>query len=121
MACNNDQPNSQSPVKTEKYVLPSEVFLSATAERGPEGQIFITGSTNLPNGLRIGVELPGLKLKQSVKDPQGGRRLVTFFPQDLNMIIQHGRFRSRDFFANNDPIPYGKHKVHFVAYFNGAW
>jgi hypothetical protein len=121
MACNKDRDTIQSPVKSNEYVLPSEASLDATAERGPEGQIFITGSTNLPNSLRIGVEIPGIKWKETVKDWEDRRRVVTSFSQDLKMIIQDGRFRSHGFLANRNPIPPGKHKVHFIAYFNGAW
>lgn len=120
MACNKDRDTIQAPVKSKEYVLPSNASLDATAERGPEGQIFITGSTNLPNNLRIGVEIPGIKWQETVKDRQG-RRKGTHFSQDLQMIIQDGRFRSHSFLANKDPIPPGKHKVQFIARFNGAW
>jgi hypothetical protein len=121
MACNKDRDTVQSPVKTKEYVLPSEASLDATAERGQEGQIFITGSTNLPNNLRIGVEIPDIKWKETLTDRQGRRRVVTSFSQDINMTVQNGRFRSKGFLANGNPIPARKHKVHFFAHFNNNW
>lgn len=104
-----------------KNALPSEPFLEATAERGPEGQIFITGTTNLPNGLTIGVEIPSIKWKETYKDRRGRQQVALLYSQDLKVIIQNGRFRSKGFMININPYPPSKHKVSFTAYFNGAW
>jgi hypothetical protein len=110
----------ESSVASKTYTLPSEAFLDATAERGPEGEVFITCSTNLPDTLRIGVELPDIKSRETVKDRPGIRQF-TLLLQDLEMIVKDGRFRSHGFMANKYPIRPGKYNVHFIAHFNGAW
>jgi hypothetical protein len=121
MTCKENRDTIQSAVETKKYELPLEVFLDAAAERGPAGQIFITGSTNLPDSLKIGVEIPEVKWKETVKDQQGRQQAITLFAQDFKVAIQSGRFRSVGFMAHKKPYPAGKHKLHFIAHFNGAW
>jgi hypothetical protein len=121
MGCDKDRDAIQAPVNVEKYALPSDAFIKATAERGPEGQIFITGSTNLPNTLRIGVTIPDFKWKHTIKNWKGLPQVVTSWPEDINIIVQDGHFRSNGFMGNKEPSPPGKYKVQFIAYFNGNW
>ena len=54
VACNSERPNN-APSKKEpaSYVLPSEFFLRSTVARGPEGEVYIEGTTNLPDGLNL--------------------------------------------------------------------
>lgn len=112
-------PASQTPT-SQNYQLPSEISLETIAERGPEGQIFLSGSTNLPDGLKVGVEIPGISWKESSKDYQGHVRLATRYSTDANMIIHGGHFRSNGFLMNKTPYPAGQSKVHFFAFFNAA-
>src|SRR5216684_3669282 len=113
-------PASQTPI-SQNYQPPSEISLETIAERGPEGQIILSGSTNLPDGLKIGVEIAGTTWKENVKDRQGHVHVTTTLSQDLNVIVQGGHFRSDGFLANRRPYPAGQHTVHFFAYFNAAW
>ena len=93
-ACRDRSHTVTTPTQSKNYQLPSEIFLDAIAERGSEGEIYISGTTNLPDGMRIGVEIPDVKWKETIKDPQGRSRTVTIWSQDLELTIQSGRFRS---------------------------
>lgn len=120
-SCDSGSPGANSKTSASGTALPLEASIEAAAERGPEGKIFITGRTNLPNGLKIGIEIPEFKWKEMVKDFEGRRRAVAMFSQDFQVIVRGGRFRSTGFLADQNPYPPGKHRVHFAAYFNGPW
>ncbi len=128
VACNSERPNN-APSKREpaSYVLPSEFFLRATAGRGPEGEVYIDGSTNLPDGLKLDVEVMSLGREPG---PTG------------TVTVQGGQFRSPGLMTRSPnpnfrpemtawpkagnskyvgvPFPPCKRKVHFTAYFNSA-
>jgi len=92
----NNKPTSTSQRATsENYQLPSDTTIDPVAERNQDGQIFLSGSTNLPDGMKLGVEIPDITWKENFKDFQGRTRLATYSA--------------------------GPHKVHFFAYFNSAW
>lgn len=105
----------------ENYQLPADITIDTVAERDQNGQIFLSGSTNLPDGVKIGVEIPDITWKEPFKDFQGRTRIATRISHDMNIIVQGGRFRSPGFLVKDMPYPSGPHKVHFFAYFNGAW
>jgi hypothetical protein len=93
-----------SPASDAKnYELPSDAMINAIAERDQEGQIFISGSTNLPDGVKIEVEIPNTS------------------SQDMNVVVGAGHFTSTSFLLKDRPYPDGPHKVHFFAYFNNLW
>lgn len=100
--------DDSTPTTTPKppYALPSRITLDFSAERGPSGEVYIVGSTNLPEWTKLGAE---------VTEPGGGEA------QDYDIFVSSGRFRSTGFTNDNRPIPSGKRKVHVLAYFNGAW
>ena len=81
------------------YTMPSEIVLDVSADRGSMGEIFIVGLTNLPDGTKIGAEVP-----------VGKKRLG----QDFKIYISGGKFRG-------DPLPPGKYSVHLLSHFNEAW
>ena len=89
------------------YVLPDEITLEFTAERGGAGEIVIVGSTNLPDGTKIGAQL--LSTDNKV---QG---------QDFEIYISGGRFRSAGFSNNYNPWAAGNHNVNVFTYFNEVW
>jgi hypothetical protein len=102
------------------YTLPEEFIFEPSAERGTGAQIFITGRTNLPDGLRIGVEVPMGKYRMTnnfLRIPWKDG----FIAQDFHISISDGKFHSRGFMAGGKPLPPGKTHVHFLAHFNGAW
>src|SRR5437879_4833186 len=84
------------------YVLPAEVFLKPVAERGHEGEVYISGTTNLPDGMKMWVTL-GRKKAQA------------------DAFVSGGRFRSGALYANA-PVPItGSQPLKITAMFNGAW
>jgi len=118
----NNKPTSTSQRATsENYQLPSDTTIDPVAERNQDGQIFLSGSTNLPDGMKLGVEIPDITWKENFKDFQGRTRLATRISQDMEMIVHGGHFRSQGFLEKATPYSAGPHKVHFFAYFNSAW
>ncbi|HKM79598.1 MAG TPA: zinc ribbon domain-containing protein [Candidatus Acidoferrum sp.] len=94
------------PTPAASYVLPTKIELDARAERGPDGETFITGSTNLPDGIKLGIDiLVGQKL--------GG--------QDYDVIVRNGQFRSAGFTKGEQPWPAGNYRVRILSIFNEAW
>jgi hypothetical protein len=131
--CSQTAPTpTPSPIKP--FVLPSEFTLDAHAERGGEGQIYIAGSTNFPDGLKMWAHVEAGKL------PLGAPKVVA---GDDNVIVQNGQFRTVGLLAESpnpkfthemeswpdadklkyvkSPFPSGNYKVRFSSYFNGAW
>src|ERR1035438_8111747 len=51
-ACSSERMPSEKP-----YSLPAEVTLDAHAERGPQGELYIIGSTNFPDGMKMWVHV----------------------------------------------------------------
>lgn len=102
------------------YALPDQFIFEPSAERGSEGQIFITGHTNLPDGLKIGVEV-GLGKYRMTNDFLKIPWKAGLIEQDFRIVISDGRFRSVGLGSEQAPIPAGKYHVHFFAHFNGAW
>lgn len=128
IGCNWQQPNSStSKGEAAAYVLPSKLFLTPTARRGPEGEIYIDGSTNLPEGLKLDIEIMSVS-HQTL--PPG------------SVAVQNGQFHSPGFMerfpnphfradmtnwpeAGNSkyigvPFSAAEGRVHFTAYFNSA-
>jgi len=102
------------------YTLPEHFTLEPAAERGPEDRIFITGHTNLPDGLRIGVEV-GLGKYRMTDDFLKIPWKAGLIAQDYQVVISDGKFRSAGLRPEQAPIPAGKYHVHFLAHFNEAW
>lgn len=120
IACQRDSDRAPESTPTpQKYQLPSDISLEALAERGPEGQVFITGSTNLPDGVRIGVEIGAVKRKEPTNAREVQDRAIKRMTQEANVVIQGGHFRSAGFLLNGNAYPAGQHTVHFFAYFDG--
>ena len=89
--------------------LPSECFMTAKAERGIDGEIYIVGSTNLPDGLHIGITLLN-----------GAHRRDKYDATD-DVYVKSGTFRSKGLLHANRPYPPGKHEVYFNALFEALF
>lgn len=83
------------------YTLPEEITLEVTAERSLSGGICIVGSTNLPDGTKLGAEV--------------GKG------QDFNIIVTDGRFKSEEFTDKGRPWKAGANKVRVFSIFNEVW
>jgi hypothetical protein len=122
-----------SPTPTAKtYSLPAALTLDAHAGRTDDGRIVISGTTNLPDGLKMWVEVEEGRL------PLGAAKVVA---SDNIVIVKNGQFTSTPLWLSipntrftrkgwpkdvkvDDrlkPFPEGKFKVHIESYFNGAW
>jgi len=116
------------------YALPAELSLSAHAERGPEGEIYVVGSTNLPDGFKLWVHVESGRL------PRGAPRVVA---SDDGAVVRNSRFKTVALWSQA-PNPYftaemrswpdaanlkfrkrpfaaGDYRVRLEAYFNGFW
>jgi hypothetical protein len=125
VACNQEKPNnSASNVERAKYILPSDLFIKAKARRGSEGEVFIDGTTNLPDGLTFDVQIPSAQIGPKVVVQKGQFHSTGFMVKSPNP-----NFRSemstwpdaKELRFITVPIPPGKKKVRFTAYFNSQW
>ena len=91
-----------SSINAKAYVLPADFFLNPVAEREPQGEIYISGTTNLPDGMQMWVVL-GRK----------GTEEKTF--------ISEGSFRSGPHYEKGTIPITGTQPVEFTAEFNPAW
>lgn len=103
--CNSESSTTENQLTEAAYQLPKEITLQVAAERGIGGEIYIIGSTNLPDGTKIGVSLPR---------PGGAS-------QDYDVLVTGGEFRSAGFTDNGASLRPGDHKVQIISIFNGAW
>lgn len=104
-ACSSQpsRPASWARLSSQKsYVLPQEFSLKPIAERGSQGEIYISGTANFPDGMKMWVDVGRKKSRQSA-------------------FVRGSRFRSGPFYGDV-PVPItGSQRVVFTAYFNGAW
>src|SRR3989442_3043333 len=122
------------PKPTKSYVLPAEFILDARAVRGPQGEIYIAGSTNFPDGMKMWIQVENGKL------PLGAPKVIA---GDTNVFLQNGSFRTTGLFKQSKnpnfkpemeklpdaktlklvtaPFREGDYRLRFSAYFNGAW
>ena len=98
----SSEPQPSTPTTAQAYVLPDEFTLAPVAERGSEGEIYISGTTNLPDGMKMWVILGPKKAQQDV-------------------FVRGGKFRSGPLYQKvSSPIA-GRQSLEVTAYFNGAW
>jgi hypothetical protein len=74
--------------------------------RDADNGTVIEGTTNLPSGTKLGVEL------MRGEAPWG---------QDFKVYVDSGKFRSAAFRNGTSPLPPGKQKIHIFTYFNTSW
>lgn len=90
------------PAPRKPYVVPAEFLLKPVAERGLEGEIYISGTTNFPDGMKMWVVLGPKKAQQDA-------------------FVRGGRFRSGPLYQGV-PVPItGSQPLQITAYFNGSW
>ncbi|MGB9103723.1 MAG: hypothetical protein WCC59_03100 [Terriglobales bacterium] len=82
--------------------MPAELSLKPVAERGPQGEIYISGTTNFPDGMKMWVILGPKRAQQDA-------------------FVRGGAFRSGPLYQGV-PVPVtGTQPLQITAYFNGAW
>jgi hypothetical protein len=98
----SSSPAAATPSSPKPHVLPAEFFLKPVVERGKDGEIYISGTTNLPDGMKMWVTLGSKKAQQDA-------------------FVSGGQFRSGALYQNV-PIPItGSQPLGFTAYFNRNW
>jgi hypothetical protein len=106
IGCSSETSRSGSvapqPAPQEPYVIPAEFLLKPIAERGLEGEIYISGTTNFPDGMKMWVILGPKKAQQDA-------------------FVRGGRFRSGPLCQGVPVLITGSQPLRIIAYFNGAW
>jgi hypothetical protein len=123
-------PNSDPPPKP--YAIPAVLTLDPRASRTGDGRVVVSGTTNLPDGFKMWVEVG------NGRAAQGATKILA---SDDSVIVKDGRFNSLPLWLpvpntrftregwprgmevddRLEPFPEGKFKVRFEAYFNAAW
>src|SRR5690348_1521710 len=85
---------------TAHYTVPAKFQITPIVERGSQGEIYISGTTNFPDGMKMWVILGPRKAQQTA-------------------FIQNGRFRSGALYPDTPVM--GKQPLEITAYFNAAW
>ncbi len=110
----------------------SDLVIDASATRTDDGRVVISGTTNLPDGLKMWVDVEEGKL------PLGAPKSIA---SDESVVVQNGKFSTQPLWMSVPNTQFTKkgwpkgvivdvrqrpflakpYKVHFLAYFNGAW
>lgn len=102
VACSSPSPSSSVPGSSST----GPITLTVSVVRDANNGSVIEGTTNLPSGTKIGVELRG----------DGG-----YFAQDFAIYVIAGQFKSSSFRNRAVPLAAGQHQVHVLSYFNAVW
>jgi len=134
VACRESTPSSAAtPTQAHKAFSPAaDLFINASAVRAKDGRIVIEGTTNLPEGLKLWVNVEEGKLPLGApKSIAGDDHVVVhdgrFATQPLWMAVPNTKFTKAGWPAGVEvdhrdvPFPARGFKVHFQSYFNGAW
>jgi hypothetical protein len=109
------------------YTLPPELILGAHAVRGPEGELYIVGSMNFPDGMKMWVNVGAPDVIASDDDVQVYNS--KFETRALWQRIPNPFFNSRmakfpdgaKLKFRRVPLRAGRYEVHFEADFNSGW
>lgn len=116
------------------YQLPAELTIDMRAERGPEGEIYVLGSTNLPDRFKLWVHV------ESGRGPHGEPKAIA---SDDAVLVSNGAFKTVGLWSQS-PSPYftadirrlrdaanfkyrkrpfaaGEYHVRATAFINGFW
>ena len=116
------------------YQLPAELTVDMRAERGPEGEIHIVGSTNLPDRFKLWVHVESGRL------PSGGPKVIG---ADDGVFVSNSGFKTAGLWSQSAspyftaemrtfpdaanlkyrkrPFAAGGYRVRLIGYFNGSW
>lgn len=119
---------------TRSYRIPTELTTKEHAERGPEGEVRVVASTNLPDGFKLWVHV------ESGHMPLGAPKVVAV---DESVCVANGGFRTAGLWSQipnphftaemrtwpdaenlkhrKRPFAAGNYRVRLIAYLNAAW
>lgn len=115
------------PANPAAYTLPPELVIEAHALRGPEGELYIVGSTNFPDGMKMWVHVGAPKVIASDDDVRvHNSKFETkalwqqvsnpFFNSKMAKFPDGAKLKVRKI-----PLSAVRYKVQFEAYFNSGW
>jgi hypothetical protein len=124
--------SASAPPTAKPYTLPAALTLDASATRTDDGEIVISGRTNLPDGLKFWVQVEDGHL------PLGAPKVVA---SDDAVFVRSGQFASAPLWLSapntrftkkgwpkgvqvdyrQKPFPEGKFSIRFESYFNSSW
>ena len=125
LGCSSPAPATSNSV-AKPYSPPTALTLSAHAIRNELGQVVISGTTNLPDGVKLWVEVEEAA-KTAAQDDDVVAKNGEFATAPLWLSVPNTRFTKNGWpnGMNVDerlkPFPEGKFKVHFESHFNEAW
>jgi hypothetical protein len=119
LGCGGSPSSFQLAPTKPTYVLPSEFFLTTVVSRGPEGEIYIHGSTNLPDGMNIQVELVPTKVYGEVTIQNGSFSTTRLMAKSLNPHFIPGLPEAGNSKYIEVPFPPGRKQIHYHASFSG--
>ena len=115
-----ENPKSPQTVRTKPaYILPSKLFLRTEVTRGIEGEICIHGSTNLPDGMNIELEVVPTKVYGEVTVQNGSFTTSGLMAKSPNTHFIKGLPEAGNSKYIEVPFPPGRKQIHFHASFAG--
>lgn len=91
------------PISTQSL----DVAIQVVVHRASDNSLLVSGSTNLPNGTKLWVQL----------QTSGARRLLG----QIKSKVNEGMFAAAGFTNRETAHPHGWYTVEVLAYFNGPW
>lgn len=119
LGCGGSSNSSQPAPAKPAYVLPSEFFLKPAASRGAEGEIYIRGSTNLPDGMSIQLEVVPAKVYGEVTIQNGLFTTAGLMAKSPNPHFISGLPQAGNSKYIEVPFPPGRQRIHYHASFSG--
>lgn len=116
----------------QTFLSTANLVLTADAERMNNGQVVISGTTNLPDNLKMWVEVESGRLPLGAPNVVASDDDVLIKDRKFNTVplwleVPNTRFTKKGWpksvkvQVREKPFPAGQYKVHFEGFFNGAW
>ena len=117
--CGGNSERFQPAPSKPAYVLPSDLFIKTEATRGIEGEIHVHGSTNLPDGMIIELEVVPTKVYAEVTVQNGAFTSAGLMARSPNHHFIAGLPEVGNSKFIEVPFPPGKKQIHYHASFSG--
>jgi len=128
----DSKPLSDPALHPTAFSKTNDLVIDSSAVRTDDGRVVISGTTNLPDGLKMWVNVEDGKLplgapKPIVSDESVYVRDGKFTTQPLWMEVPNTLFTKTGWPSGVNveirqrPFPAKPYHVHFLSYFNGAW
>ncbi len=115
--CGENPKSPQTATTKPVYILPSKLFLGTEVSRGIEGEIYIHGSTNLPDGTNIELEVVPTKVYGEVTVQNGSFTSSGLMAKAPNAHFIKGLPEAGNSKYIEVPFLPGRKQIHFHASF----